>query len=65
LVLETLDGTVVEAREDPEAAFATHAFETPWDNFHVAYFASEALWTYLTLPFLYTYAALESEEIEP
>jgi hypothetical protein len=65
LVLQTLDGTVVEARDDPEAAFAGQVFETPWDKFHVAYFASEALWTYLTLPFLYTYAGFESEEIEP
>jgi hypothetical protein len=30
-----------------------------------AYFASEALWTYLTSPFLYTYPGSESEEIEP
>jgi hypothetical protein len=65
LFLETLDGAVVEARNDPEAAFAGQAFETPWDKFHVAYFASEALWTYLTLPFLYTYAGFECEEIEP
>jgi hypothetical protein len=65
LVLETLSGTVVETREDPEAAFAGQAFTDPWDKFHVAYFASEALWTYLTLPFLYTYPGFESEEIEP
>jgi hypothetical protein len=65
LVLETLDGTVVETRDDPEAAFAGLSFETPWDKFHVAYFASEALWTYLTLPFLYTYPGFDSEEIEP
>jgi predicted transcriptional regulator len=32
---------------------------------HVAYFASEALWTYLTLPFLYSYPGFDSEEIEP
>ena len=65
LLLETLDGAVLETRNDPEAAFAGQAFETPWDKFHVAYFASEALWTYLTLPFLYTYAGFECEEIEP
>jgi hypothetical protein len=65
LVLETLDGAVVESRDDPEAAFAGQTLETPWDKFHVAYFTSEALWTYLTSPFLYTYPGLESEEIEP
>jgi hypothetical protein len=65
LVLEALDGTVIESRDDPEAAYAGQTFETPWDKFHVAYFASEALWTYLTSPFLYTYPGFESEEIEP
>jgi hypothetical protein len=65
LVLEKLDGTVVESLDNPEAAFAGQTLETPWDKFHVAYFASEALWTYLTSPFLYTYPGFESEEIEP
>ena len=62
LVLETLDGAIVESRDDPEAAFAGQTLETPWDKFHVAYFTSEALWTYLTSPFLYTYPGFESEE---
>jgi hypothetical protein len=65
LVLETLDGTLIESRDDPEASFAGQILETPWDKFHVAYFASEALWTYLTSPFLYTYPGFESEEIAP
>jgi hypothetical protein len=65
LVLATLDGTAIERRDDPEAAFAGQTLETPWDKFHVAYFASEALWTYLTSPFLYSYPGFESEEIEP
>jgi hypothetical protein len=65
LTLETLAGEVVQSRENPEASFAGQTIETPWDSFHVAYFASEALWTYLTSPFLYTYRGFESEEIEP
>lgn len=65
LMLETLDGTAIESRDDPEASFAGQTLETAWDKFHVAYFASEALWTYLTSPFLYTYARFECEEIEP
>jgi len=65
ITLETLDGKVVENRENPEAAFAGQTIESPWDKLHVAYFASEALWTYLTSPFLYTYPGFESEEIEP
>jgi len=65
LTLETLDGEVVESRDDPEGAFVAQTIESPWDKFHVAYFASEALWTYLTSPFLYTYPGFETEEIEP
>jgi hypothetical protein len=64
-MLETLDGRVVETRNNPETAFADQTLETPWDKFHVAFFASEALWTYLTLPFLYTYPGFECEEIDP
>jgi hypothetical protein len=30
-----------------------------------AYFTSEALWTYLTTPFLYTYPGFEVVEVEP
>src|ERR1700691_3426094 len=63
--LETSDGTVVEKRDNPGTAFAGQVRETPWDKFHVAFFASEALWTYLTLPFLYTYPGFECEEIDP
>jgi hypothetical protein len=65
LVLETMESTIIESRNNPEAAFAGQTLETPWDKFHVAYFASEALWTYLTSPFLYTYPGFASEEIEP
>ena len=32
---------------------------------HVVYFASYALWSYLTIPFLYTYPGFVSEEIAP
>jgi hypothetical protein len=63
--LEKSDGTVVESRNDPEASFTGQVRETPWDKFHVAFFASEALWTYLTLPFLYTYPGFKCEEIDP
>ena len=63
--IERLDGTIVDSRGNPKAAYDGHVQETPWDIFHVAYFASEALWTYLTSPFLYSYPGFETEEIEP
>ncbi len=63
LVIETADGTVIDARDDPERSFEGQQRETPWDNVHVAYFAGEALWTYLNPPFLYTHEGFATEEI--
>ena len=65
LALEDAHGNAIDAWENPETAFAGHVHETPWEPLHLAYFVSEALWTYLTSPFLYTYPGFESEEIEP
>ena len=63
IVIEALDGTVIETRDNPEKSFAGQQRETPWDDIHVIYFASEALWTYLNTPFLYTRDGFTSEEI--
>jgi hypothetical protein len=63
IVMEKLDGTVMEARDNPEKSFEGHERDTPWDDIHVAFFSSEALWTYLTTPFLYTYEGFKTEEI--
>lgn len=59
------DDTVVESWPEAEASFKPQQFTDPWQPFQAAFFASEALWTYLTSPFLYTYPGFESEEIEP
>jgi hypothetical protein len=63
VVIETVEGTLVEARDDPEKAFAAQSRETPWDDIHVSYFAGEALWTYLNTPFLYTNDRFATAEI--
>jgi hypothetical protein len=63
VVMQKNDGTVIEARDNPEASFAGQSRETPWDDIHVAYFQGEALWTYLNTPFLYTHAGFVTEEI--
>ncbi|MDY7563380.1 hypothetical protein QN382_11415 [Pseudomonas sp. 10B1] len=60
-----MDAIVTEQRDHPADSFASHTRESPWDLVHVAYFASEALWTYLTSPFLYTYRGFQCREIEP
>ena len=62
IVIETADGTLIEARDNPKKSFVGQQRETPWDDIHVAYFAGEALWTYLNTPFLYTYKGFTTEE---
>jgi hypothetical protein len=65
IVSESEDGKLFERRMNPRASFEGQTRETPWDDIHVAYFQSEALWTYLTTPFLYTYPGLVTEELSP
>ena len=63
VVIAKLDATIVEGRDDPEKSFEGQQLNTPWDDIHAAYFSGEALWTYLTTPFLYTYDGFSTEEI--
>jgi hypothetical protein len=63
IVIETMDGSLIEARDQPEKSFEGQKRETPWDDIQVVYFAGEALWTYLNTPFLYTYQGFVTEEI--
>jgi hypothetical protein len=65
IVVEKVDGTLIQARDNPEASFEGQLRETPWDDIHVAYFVGEALWTYLNTPFLYTQEGFVTEEISP
>jgi hypothetical protein len=63
--IESESGVVEETCVDPTTSFQGQRLDTPWDMLHVAYFASYALWSYLTIPFLYTYPGFVSEEIAP
>jgi hypothetical protein len=63
IVIETVDGKLIDARDDPEKSFEGQQRETPWDDIHVTYFVGEALWTYLNTPFLYTHPGFVTEEI--
>jgi hypothetical protein len=63
IVIERVDKTPIAVRDDPEKSFDGQEQETPWDDIDVAYFAGEALWTYLNTPFLYTRADFMTEEI--
>jgi hypothetical protein len=65
VVIQRRDGAVIDARDEPERSFDGHQLETPWDDIHLAYFSGEALWTYLNMPFLYTWPGFTTEEIAP
>jgi hypothetical protein len=64
IAIEKLDGALVVERHAPKDSFAGHQMNTPWDPLHRAYFNGEALWTYLTTPFLLAMAGVRVEETE-
>ena len=47
-----------------QPCFAGHQMNTWWDPLHRAYFNGEALWTYLTTPFLLAMEGVRVEETE-
>jgi hypothetical protein len=65
IAIEKVDGTVITEHLAPTDSFAGHQMRTPWDELHRAYFNGEALWTYLTTPFLLTGPGVHVEETEP
>jgi hypothetical protein len=65
ITVQTETGRLVDIRKDPRSAFRDHTQQTPWDDMHLAYFRSYALWNYLTIPFLYTYPGFVTEELAP
>jgi hypothetical protein len=65
VAIETGDGAVVEALDQPRTSFAGHAPETPWSMLQLAYFVGTAMWTYLTQPFTFTLPGFETSELEP
>jgi hypothetical protein len=65
IAIEKLDGRPVAERWAPKDSFAGHQMNTPWDPLHRAYFNGEALWTYLTTPFILGMEGVRVQEIEP
>ncbi len=62
--VRTENGNEIDRRADPRASFPRDA-AAAWDNIQVAYFASYAIWNYLTLPYLLTTPGIQTAEIEP
>lgn len=65
VAIETTDGKVVEALEQPRASFAGHTLETPWTRLQLGYFVGTAMWTYLTQPFTLALPGFETTELDP
>lgn len=61
--IESLDGDGAEERRAPRESYAGHVQESQWDRLHALYFTGYALWTYLSIPFLYTTPGFETEEL--
>jgi hypothetical protein len=64
IILRTDDGTEIDRRRDPRASFPQDT-AAEWNDIQVAYFASYAIWNYLTLPFLLTTPGVEVTEVDP
>lgn len=64
-VMETGEGDVLAERTDPRAAFAGHDLDTPWDPLHGMYFASYAMWSYLTALFSLALPGVQLWDIDP
>jgi hypothetical protein len=65
IAIEKLDGTLVAECHATRDSFAGHQMNTPWDPLQRACFNGEALWTYLTTPFLLAMDRVRVEETEP
>lgn len=64
VTVESEEGRLLESWGNPRSSCAGQAFDTPWDDIHDACFTSYALWTYLTVPFLYTHLGFAVQELE-
>ena len=66
VTIRTVDGELVETRDDPRASFPPFDPDsTRWDAIQIAYFQSTASWNYLVEPFVFTYPGVQTREIEP
>lgn len=65
VVIESMNGEIVEERTNPRESFAGHTLTTKWDLMQVAYFNGYARWTYLTTPFFMAMPGFDVTEIEP
>ena len=63
--IESTDGRIILERPEPRAAFVGQTRESEWDDFQVAYFASEVTWNYFVAPFVLARPDFTVKEVEP
>jgi hypothetical protein len=63
--IETDDGMLVAERRDPASSFAGLTRDSSWDDFQVAYFASDEVWNSLVAPFIFSRPDFAVEEAGP
>jgi hypothetical protein len=63
--IESDDGTLIEQREDPRAAFRGLRHNIWWDDLDLLHFAGYALWNYMSTPFLFSRPGFELTEVDP
>ena len=65
VALESLDGTALEAREEPRADFLAHAGDDAWDDLQLLYFCGVSVWNFVATPFLLAHPGVTVEELPP
>ncbi|WP_233833769.1 hypothetical protein [Paraburkholderia sp. ZP32-5] len=63
--IESFDGKLVEALDDPRESLKQLASGSAWSTPQVLYFLGYSLWMYLTLPYSFLHDGMQCEEIEP
>ncbi|HEU4408682.1 MAG TPA: hypothetical protein VFS43_25705 [Polyangiaceae bacterium] len=65
VVVYDRDGRATASRSEPRPAIAARPRDEPWDALDLAYFSGYAMWTYLTIPFVFAGAGFAVSEGEP
>lgn len=63
--IETDDGVLVQQRANARAAFSGLRHRLWWDRLDILYFATYAIWTYISTPFVLLGEGYELRELDP
>jgi hypothetical protein len=64
-IVESSEGRLVEALDNPRDTLRTLASGNPWSAPQVLYFIGYSLWMYFTLPYSFLQDGVKCEEVEP